>query len=185
MHNQNFTPFPVLVTERLILRQLSLEDENQIFLLRSDAEVNKFLDRPAATSLEDARQFIIKINDSISRNESLYWGINLKNDPCLIGTICLWNLSIEENKAELGYEMLPSFQGQGLMQEAVFKVLQFGFETMQLRTIEGWPRADNSSSIKLLEKNNFERDMGAESKMPAEEKLAGMLIYALTKNKMT
>jgi len=183
MHNQNFTPFPVLVTERLILRQLSLGDENQILLLRSDEEVNKFLDRTRATSLEDARNFIVKINDNISRNESLFWGINLKNDPGLIGTICLWNLSVDENKAELGYEMLPAFQGKGLMQEAVLKILQFGFEIMQLRTIEAWLRADNSNSIKVLEKNNFKRDLPAENKMPAEEKLAGMVIYTLTKTK--
>jgi ribosomal-protein-alanine N-acetyltransferase len=84
----NFFPFPVLQTERLILRQLSMQDEKEIFLLRSDESVNKHIDRPLATSLKDAQEFIKKINDYVAANESLYWAINFKNDKKLIGTVC-------------------------------------------------------------------------------------------------
>ena len=55
MHKIDFTPFPVLETERYILRQLSLSDDNEIFILRSDKEVNKYLDRPIAKTIEDAK----------------------------------------------------------------------------------------------------------------------------------
>ena len=59
----NFTPFPNLTTERLILRQVEIEDENEIFLLRSDSKVNKYLDRSIAKTIDDTWQFINKTND--------------------------------------------------------------------------------------------------------------------------
>ena len=56
-----FTPFPVLKTERLTLRQLSVNDDKEIFALRSDKQVNKYLDRDLSNSIEDARKLIIKL----------------------------------------------------------------------------------------------------------------------------
>jgi len=43
MLNRTFTPFPILRTERLTLRQLEINDEQEIFTLRSDSEINKYL----------------------------------------------------------------------------------------------------------------------------------------------
>ena len=54
----NLTPFPELTTERLLLRQLRMEDAEEIFLLRSDEKVNELVDRVTATSIEDAYQYI-------------------------------------------------------------------------------------------------------------------------------
>jgi ribosomal-protein-alanine N-acetyltransferase len=53
----SFTPFPVIKTERLTLRQLSVNDDKEIFALRSDKQVNKYLDREPSNSIEDARKF--------------------------------------------------------------------------------------------------------------------------------
>ena len=39
MTNRQFTPFPILITERLTLRQLLLEDAQDVFALRSDSEI--------------------------------------------------------------------------------------------------------------------------------------------------
>jgi ribosomal-protein-alanine N-acetyltransferase len=98
----------------------------------------------------------------------------------LIGTICLWNLSIEEERAEIGYELLPGYQGNGYMQEAVARVIRHGFETMQLKEIEACPRADNYSSVKLLVKNSFKRDVDADARISPEEKAQGMIMYSRT-----
>src|SRR4051794_34062033 len=87
----NFTPFPNLTTEHLFLRQVKIDDENEIFLVRSDEKVARFLDRPKARNLDEARQFIHKISDGIAKNEWILWAITLKNQNELIGTICLWN----------------------------------------------------------------------------------------------
>jgi [ribosomal protein S5]-alanine N-acetyltransferase len=151
----SFAPFPTLPTERLILRQLAFQDEQEIFFLRSDKRVNKYLVAPIAQNVEEAWEFITKINTGIVNNEWIYWGITLKNDNKLIGTICFWNISIEENKAEIGYVLHPGCQGKGLMQEAIYKVIEYGFEVMKLQSMEAVLHPDNERSIVLLKRNGF------------------------------
>ena len=155
MNFLNFIPFPVITTERLILRSLNLEDENEIFFFRTDERILKYLDIPVSKTIKDARCFIKKINDGIINNQWIYWGITLKNETKLIGTICLWNFSKNYFSAYIGYVLHPDFQGQGIMQEAFIKILSYGFKTIKLKSIEADVDPDNSKSIQLLKKNNF------------------------------
>ena len=67
----NLTPFPVIQTDRLTLRQLRQTDASDVLALRSDDEVMKYIGRPRAKSMEDALQLINQINDRISKNESI------------------------------------------------------------------------------------------------------------------
>ena len=175
----NFSPFPNLETSRLVLRQIKLEDEAEIFILRSDTRVNEFLERERASSIEDARNFINMINAKIRNNETVMWAITTKNSSKLIGTIVFWNISKENSTAEIGYELNPDFQGKGIMQEAISKVIGFGFESMEIQIIEAYTTVDNRKSIKLLEKKGFILKPLSENK----EELKNMVVYTLSNNK--
>ena len=157
MLNRNFAPFPILRTERLTLRQLLITDEQEIFTLRSDNEINKFLDRQMSKSIDDARNFINKVNENINKNDSLYWAITLSDKNILVGTICLFSFSDENEKCEIGYELLTNFQGQGIMKEAVEKVIDYAFNTIKVQKIEAFFHRDNLSSIRLLDKFSFKQ----------------------------
>jgi [ribosomal protein S5]-alanine N-acetyltransferase len=147
---RTFTPFPILTTERLTLRQLVVNDEQEIFTLRSDIEINKYLDRQVSNTIDDARNFINKVNENINKNDSLYWAITLSDRNILVGTICLFGFSDENGKCEIGYELLTNFQGQGIMKEAAEKVINYAFNTIKVHR-------DNQSSIKLLDKFSFKQ----------------------------
>jgi len=155
MINRSFAPFPILATERLILRQLIIDDEQEIFSLRSDGEINKYLNRQVSNTIEDARNFIKKVNENIKKNDSLYWAITLGDRNILVGTICLFNFSNENGKCEIGYELLTNFQGQGIMKEAAEKVIDYAFNTIKVQKIEAFLHRDNQRSINLLEKLLF------------------------------
>src|SRR6266498_4570134 len=155
MLNRSFTPFPILTTERLTLRQLLITDEQEIFTLRSDSEINKYLDRQVSNTIDDSRNFINKVNENINKNDSLYWAITLSDRNILAGTICLFGFSDENNKCEIGYELLTNFQGQGIMKEAAEKVIDYAFNTIKVRKIEAFLHRDNQRSIKLLDKFSF------------------------------
>ncbi len=141
-------------SERFILRQLSIADENEIFRLRSENEVLKYIDIQRAKTIDDARKFINKII-SASNNVWHYWAISFKNNSKLIGTICLWNISENSTKAEIGFMLLPEFHGKGIMQEVIPEIISFGFECLKLKIIIGEASPDNIKSIKLLEKFGF------------------------------
>ena len=155
MLNKTFTPFPILTTKRLTLRQLVINDKDAIFTLRSDTEINKFLDRKIAGTVDDARQFINAVNDNIDKNASIYWAITFSGKSDLVGTICLFSFSDETDKCEIGYELLTNFQRQGIMQEALDKVIDYAFNTIGVQNIEAFFHRDNQSSLKLLEKISF------------------------------
>jgi len=149
------TQFPTLTTKRLVLRELKLSDADNLFMLRSDKRVNIYLDRPETTTITQAVKFI----NNIIKAESFYWAIASKEDDKLIGTICYWNIDKENATAEIGYELHPMLQGQGIMHEALQVIIAFGFEKLKLQSIEAHVHAENNSSLKVLEKNNFKRDI--------------------------
>ena len=142
-------------TERLILRTLTEQDSQDIFEIRSNPEINKFLQRDPPKNSFEALEFILNIKRNSANNEIVFWGISLQNNPKLIGTICLWKFSEDRKTAELGYELLPEFQGKGMMSEAVNFVLKFGFKDLNLDKIEAFTNRNNSDSIKLLQNLKF------------------------------
>ncbi len=167
MLNNFINPFPILTTERLVLRKLTLNDEQAIFTLRTDKEINKYLDRPICNAIEDARKFIQAVNENIDTNKALYWAITLANNNVLVGTICLFGFSKEHKNCEIGFELLPSYQSQGTMTEAVEKVMYYAFNTLQVETIEAFVHQNNQPSIKLLEKFSFINSHKTDAENPA------------------
>lgn len=155
MKNVDISTFPELSTKRLKLRRLNTGDKTEIFAIRSDPEIAKFLNRQPCKSEEEATDFIQSINEGIKKNESYYWAISFKNEQKLMGTICLWNFSKDRKTAEIGFEILPHFQGKGIMREALGEIIRFSFKELNLYYIEGEVDRENKRSIRLLEKNNF------------------------------
>ncbi len=155
MPTPNFSPFPLLKTKRLILRRLHQEDKTAIFAMHSDANNRQYIDKVPTKSILEAKQFIDKMNTGIDNNQWIYWAICKRDSLELVGTICLWNFSKLAQKADVGYELLPTFQGNGFMQEALQAVVEYGFQKQWLQSIEAYTQTNNQGSIRLLEKCNF------------------------------
>jgi [ribosomal protein S5]-alanine N-acetyltransferase len=166
MTDINFAPFPVLTTESLTLRQPTTDDQRDILALRSDPEINKYLGRQPSRTIEDAINFINKVNDNIEKNNSIYWVITFTKTKEFVGTICLFDFSKEKNSCEIGYELMTKFQGQGIMKEATKKVIDYAFQTMQFQKIVAFTHNDNQNSTKLLEKFDFKKLGEADKENP-------------------
>jgi ribosomal-protein-alanine N-acetyltransferase len=183
MLSLNFDPFPDLVTAKLSFRQLAPGDANELFKLRSNETVNRFLTRNPSKTIEEVGAFINKINRSIRNNESIYWAITLKNDDKLIGTICLWNIQPENYRTEIGYELHPDFWGKGIMKEAIPKVIEYSFEIIKLHSIEANLDPRNSRSVTLLEKNGFIKEGHFRESTYFNEKFSDRVVYSLINTK--
>jgi len=144
-----------LNTDRLILREMKKSDSEFIFRLRSDESVNKFIKRERMKFKHEADQFIDMIIAGTKENKWKSWIITLKSDLNMIGSICLWNFSADRKTAEIGYDLLPSFQGNGYMNESTKSVIQYGFEVLKLESIDAFTNKKNIKSISLLNKNGF------------------------------
>ncbi|MBN4047190.1 GNAT family N-acetyltransferase [bacterium AH-315-P13] len=155
---QNSThTFPILITKRLKLRRLLMSDSKDVFQLRTDKEVNSFIERPATRTEKSGEEFVARINKSIADNSVYQWVISLQENPKLLGTICLWNFNKDRTVAEVGYDLFPQYQGQGIMTETLNAVIDFGFKT-GFKMIEAYTHKDNIASVKLLNINGFLED---------------------------
>ncbi|MGK6341925.1 GNAT family N-acetyltransferase [Chryseobacterium sp. DT-3] len=152
----NFSSFPVLETDRLILRRLSLGDAEEIYQLRSDVDVAILTGRTPCANIDEAIAYINKIDSMINKNECIFWAVSKRENPDLIGVACLWNFDIKKGTVEIGYELLEKFQGKGIMGEVIVRILQYAFDVMGAETIIAFPSGENPSSVRLLQKLGFE-----------------------------
>jgi ribosomal-protein-alanine N-acetyltransferase len=139
----------------------------------------KYLDRSMLKTMDDSRQFINTITNGINNNDAITWAINQKNDPKLIGTIGFWRIIEEHFRAEIGYLLHPDFQGQGFMQEALEVVLDYGFRTLKLHSIEANVNPNNLSSITLLERNGFVKEAYFKENYYFDGKFLDTVIYSV------
>ncbi len=153
-----FSPFPVLETERLLLRQLCNTDTADVFVMRSDPGVMQYIPRPLAVTHADAAALIEQMNNFIDKGEKINWAIAEKGSGKVIGIIGYVNLKTEHFRAEIGYSLSKAWHRQGYMREAMARVLKYGFEHMNLHSIEAITDAENTASGSLLLSTGFEQE---------------------------
>ena len=154
----NFSPFPILDTERMQLRRITKDDVNELFRLRSDKKITEYLDRDPPKDMSEIFEWLKKADDEIDQNRGISWGMYLKGEPKLIGSIGLWRTVPEHHFAEIGYSMLNEHQRKGLMFEAMIAALKYGFNVMQLHRVEANINPLNIPSQKILEKAGFVKE---------------------------
>ncbi|ANF51815.1 alanine acetyltransferase [Chryseobacterium glaciei] len=166
-----------LETERLQLKEINESYVEDILKIRSNEIINQFVQRNSPKNNYDALQFILTIKERTRNNETFYWGISLKDQPNLIGTICLWKFSDDRKQAEVGYELLPDYHRKGIMSEALTAVVNFGFNTLNLQEIVAMTNKFNENSKGILLKHQF--ILEEERK---DEGFPDNLVFSLKKN---
>ena len=175
----NFSPFPNLETERLLLRRVDSNDVKEIFALRSNPETMKYIPRPLVKTNEDALEHIAMIDSKIDSNEGINWAITLKDNPKLIGVIGHYRIKPENYRAELGYMLLPEYHGKGIVSEAVKEAVKYGFQVMKLNSLEAIIDPDNYASAKVLEKNGFVKEAHLKEYEFYEGRFLDTVIYSI------
>lgn len=151
----DFKPFPVMETENLMLRRMNYNDIDDLYEMRRDPGMNEYTDTKPDETIDDTRAYIDKMNKGIDDNKWIIWAIEHKESGKVIGSISIWNIKSERESGDLGYGITPEYQGKGFMKEALSKVLEYGFNTMNLKVLEAYTEKDNVKSIRLLERCNF------------------------------
>jgi ribosomal-protein-alanine N-acetyltransferase len=175
----NFTPFPNLQTERLLLRRVNENDANEIFALRSNPETMKYIPRPLVKSIDDALEHIAMIDAKIESNEGINWAITYKDNPKLIGIIGHYRIKPEHFRAEVGYMLLPEYNGKGIISEAIKEVVNYGFSEMKLHSIEAIIDPENFGSERVLQKCGFVKEAHLKENEFYEGRFLDTVIYSI------
>ncbi|RYX97895.1 N-acetyltransferase, partial [bacterium] len=155
----NFTTFPTLETERLILRAHTKADAKALFALRSSEEVMRYIDRENPKNIEETEAKIKLTQDGFENKTSIAWVIALKeNANEMIGEIGYYRTDLANYRAEIGYMLHPNLWRKGLISEALKEVINFGFKEMKLHSISANINPGNNASRQILLKHGFTKE---------------------------
>ncbi|AIQ14319.1 GNAT family N-acetyltransferase [Paenibacillus durus] len=173
--------FPILETDRFVLRQLKQDDSREIFQYFSLDEVTKFYDLESFTNIEQAEELIDRWNQKFERNQGIRWGITLRSESRVIGTCGFHGWMKNHYKAEIGYELTPEYWRQGYMTEVIQKAIEFGFDNLGLNRIEAFVEPENVGSRKVLEKIGLSEEGTLKEHFYWRNRFVDTVIYALLK----
>lgn len=145
-----------LTTERCILKQITIENMQEVYEIYSDKLAMKYMQSNAITSIEQAQDLINKWEKQYDNEDGFRWGVFLKENPHrLIATIALHYWDKNSNVIELGADLVRSEWRKGLAYEFTRPVLNFAFTELEINRLELRCDPRNIASVKIADKFGF------------------------------
>jgi len=182
MLNINFDPFPVLETERLVLRRPNEGDIDEVFKYRGDKELMRYIPHRYATERSQVVEMLETIDKSINSGEGINWAVTLKGDDTIIGMVGYVRFVKNHYRAEIGYMLHTPHHGKRITDEAMNAVIAYGFDVLQLHSIEAIVNYENVASKKILERNGFSNDALFKDYLFLAGRFVDANVYSLVKN---
>jgi RimJ/RimL family protein N-acetyltransferase len=140
---------PTLVTLRLSLRPVALDDAGPVALMNSDVEVMRFVGGPLTSEASEAT--IIR---SIDQWETFGYGrfaVLSRATGEFVGWVSLFHgHRLYPEDVEIGWRMRRSFWGQGLMSEAAARVLRFALDDVKAPRVVALADMENGPSVAVM-----------------------------------
>jgi len=174
-----FESFPVLCTERLILRRLRVEDAQALFPVFSDAETLRYWASAAHRSFDETRTMIDGILQAEADGTGIEWGVTWRGDDTVMAKVCHHRWTREHFRSEIGYIVRRDLWRRGIATEALRAILDFGFSRMALHSTEAQLDPGNVPSIRVLEGLGFVREAHLHENFFNGTRFSDTLIYSL------
>ena len=174
-----FDPFPVLETERLILRKMSPDDRDDFFTMRSDKRMHEYTDTTPDYDISQTDEYLAKMLRGVDENRWIIWAIQHRESGRVIGSVGIWNFDETQTTAELSYGIAPVFQGKGYMSEALTRVVEYAFDALKLSALEAYTEAENTPSRRLLERIGFVESGQVDDPSADGTRVYHMIVYRL------
>jgi RimJ/RimL family protein N-acetyltransferase len=172
-----------LESERLILNSLSYKDIPKIIEYANNSKISDSVINIPFPYFEKDAVFWINLANQGRKSGYVYnFAVRLKEDKNLdfMGGIGLM-LDPKHNRAELGYWIAEPFWNKGLMSEAVGKVIEFGFETLELNKVIANHFPSNPASGKIMIKNKMIKEAEIKEHFKKGDNYLDIIQYRLTK----
>ena len=167
-------------TDRFLLRQFCSDDLVFIFEGLSHPDVIRYYGVSYA-SLEETNEQLIWFN-TLQKNETgIWWAICDQESLVCLGAIGFNDLSKTDQKAEIGFWLLPEHWGKGIVKEVANPICNYAFKKLGLRKIEAMVETENENSRKVLQKLDFDYHKTMENCEMKNDKLISLAIYVKQK----
>lgn len=149
--------FPVLRTERLLLRQFIESDLESVFKGLSHPDVIKYYG-VNFSSLSATQEQMTWFTDLERNKTGIWWAVCSPDNKTFYGAGGLNGIIEEHRKAEIGFWLLKDYWGLGIMTEAMPLIYNYGFENLLLHRIEGFVETENLNCKKAMDKLGFQKE---------------------------
>jgi RimJ/RimL family protein N-acetyltransferase len=140
----------IIETNRLYLRELTVADAENSYLLNSDEDVIKYTGDKTFDSINEAKSFLENYNPYQEYGYGR-WAVIAKSNEEFLGW-CGLKYSPEIDEVDIGFRFFKKHWNKGYATESAKACLDYGFEKLSLKTIVGRAMEANVASIKVLEK---------------------------------
>ncbi|MRX72361.1 GNAT family N-acetyltransferase [Bacillus lacus] len=173
--------FPRLETDRLILREMVLEDAPQLYRYWSDSQTVQYMNIEKLKKVQEAEDMIALLNSLYEKREAVRWTITEKESGQIIGTCGYNSWEKESQRAEVGYDLGWQHWGRGFMSEALPELLAYGFQVWELHRIEAKVYPENEASRRLLNKLGFTEEGVLRKYEKRQNSYEDVILYSLLK----
>ena len=175
----NSADFPVLETDRLVLRQLSVRDKNDMFEYAHKPEITEYLLWYEHESVAFTAKYLKYLQSQYRRGEYFDWALVNKAQNKMIGTCGFVSFDTSNNSAEIGYVISDAYWGRGYATEAVRRVIEYGFEELGLNRIVARHIVGNDRSGRVMQKCGMQFEGIQRRAMYIKEKYRDIAQYAV------
>lgn len=175
-------PTPILTTNRLTLRPLTMADAPDLFAVFSDPAVVRYWSAEPWTTVAHAEQCIERALDSYRDQSEVRFGIELAASGALIGTVNLHHVFPQNRRCEIGYALASPHWGKGYATEALEAAIDYGFHELRLNRIEADIDPRNAASAGVLERLGFRKEGYMPERWFVHGEMADTINYGLLRS---
>jgi ribosomal-protein-alanine N-acetyltransferase len=161
------------------LRQIVQHHADDLFRIFSDTEIMQYWSCRPYTSVEQAHKLIESMARAVDNGTGIHWAITLAGDDRLIGKCGYNEWRKEHRRGDICYMLARDFWGQGIVSEALRAMLDYGFDRMNLHSVEAGVTPGNDASTRMLERLGFRLEGHLRESFWAEDRFVDSLIYSL------
>lgn len=141
----------IFETERLYLREFTIDDAQLLIDLNSDSDVTRYTGDGPVKDIEEAKRILTEIIFPQYKNKMGRWAVRLKSNDEFIGWCGLKYLA-DSNVTDLGYRFFKRHWGKGYATESAKAVIDYGVYTLKLTNIVARAAKANIASINVIKK---------------------------------
>jgi [ribosomal protein S5]-alanine N-acetyltransferase len=174
--------FPRLETERLVLREIVPADAEDLFHIFSDEETMRYWSCLPYTSVDQAHRLIEGLAKARLAGVGINWAITLRGDERLIGKCGYNEWRKAHRRGDVSYIVAREKRGMGVVSEALGAMLDYGFDHMNLHSVEAGVTPGNEASTRMLQRLGFRLEGHLRESFLTDRGFVDSLIYSLLRS---
>lgn len=171
-------------TNRLEIREISMDDAQQVHKIHSIPEVDKYNTLGLPKDIDETKELISSaIEDQSNKvRKQFAWIFSLKETENIIGLCGMFLTADKFKMGEIYYKLIPKHWGNGYGTEIAKALVSFGFDEMKLHRIEAGAAVENVKSLRIFEKIGMTKEGIRRKILPIRGKWVDGYQYAIVED---